>query len=144
MKILVAVDLSRHSSLVIKKAEELARPLGAEVWVLHVAEPEPDFVGFDVGPQHERDARAAVFHEEHIEVQQFADQLRSADIEATALLVQGATAETILDQSGRLDADLIVVGSHGHGAMYQLLVGSTSEGVIRDSQCPVMIVPTPA
>ena len=62
--------------------------------------------------------------------------------ESTALFVQGSTAETIVRKATEIDADLIVVGSHGHGAMYQLLVGSVSEAVLRQSEIPVLVVPT--
>jgi nucleotide-binding universal stress UspA family protein len=47
----------------------------------------------------------------------------------------------ILAQADQLQADLIVVGSHGHGATYDLLVGSISSGVIRKSKVPVLVVP---
>ncbi|MEA3243534.1 MAG: universal stress protein, partial [Pseudomonadota bacterium] len=57
-------------------------------------------------------------------------------------LVHGATAETILKKASELDVDMIVVGSHGRGAMYQLLVGSVSEGILHNSRCPVLVVPT--
>jgi nucleotide-binding universal stress UspA family protein len=56
--------------------------------------------------------------------------------------VQGATVETILKEALKLDVDMIVAGSHGRGAMYQLLVGSVSEGVLHKSKCPVIVVPT--
>ena len=142
MRILVALDLSEHTDTIIAKAKDIAVPTDARVWLLHVADPDPDFVGFDVGPQNERDARAAEFHADHTRVQSLADGLRSDGIQATALLVQGPYAETILKEAADLDVDLIVMGSHGRGAMYQLLVGSTSEGVIRDADCPVMLIPT--
>ena len=54
---------------------------------------------------------------------------------------QGPTIETIIEEAGRLKVDMIVVGSHGHGAMYQLLVGSVSEGVLHRATCPVLVVP---
>ena len=41
-----------------------------------------------------------------------------------------------------MDVDMIVVGSHGRSAMYQLLVGSVSEGVLHKSECPIVVVPT--
>jgi nucleotide-binding universal stress UspA family protein len=56
--------------------------------------------------------------------------------------VEGEAAETMLKEASKLDADIIVVGSHGRGTMYQVLVGSVSEGVIHRSECPVLVVPT--
>ena len=142
MKILVGIDLSECTEIVINKAREIAKGLSAEVWLLHVAEPEPDFVGYDVGPQAERDALAEKFHREHVEIQAIAKQLRSEDLKTTALLVQGATVETILNEATKLHSDIIVLGSHGRGAVHRLLVGSISEGVLRHAKIPVLIVPT--
>jgi nucleotide-binding universal stress UspA family protein len=142
MKLLVAIDLSESTERVVRKAEELAKRLSAKVWLLHVAEPEPDFVGLGMGPQTVRDATAKDLHGEHRQIQEIAEGLRQAGVETTALLVQGATAETILAEASRLDVDMIVVGSHGRGAMYRLLVGSVSEGVLHKSAWPVLVVPT--
>jgi nucleotide-binding universal stress UspA family protein len=52
-------------------------------------------------------------------------------------------AEEILNQADTLDADLIVMGTHGHGAMYNLLVGSATKGVLKHSTRPVLLVPGP-
>ena len=142
MKLLVGVDLSDFTEKVVKKAEEIATALSAKVWLLHVAEPEPDFVGLEVGPQSTRDSLSKRFHAEHRQIQEMAERLRKTDLDTTALLVQGSTVETILKEASKLDVDMIVVGSHGHGAMYQLLVGSVSEGVLHKSECPVLVVPT--
>jgi nucleotide-binding universal stress UspA family protein len=142
MNLLVGIDLSESTEKVIEKAEELAKALAAQVWLLHVAEPEPDFVGLKVGPQTVRDSLSQEFHDEHRRIQEFAERLRRAGIETTALLVQGATAETILKKAAKLEIDIIIVGSHGRGAMYQLLVGSVSETVLHQAECPVLVVPT--
>lgn len=142
MKLLVGVDLSESTEKVVKKAEEVAKALSAKVWLLHVAMPEPDFVGFEVGPQTVRDSLSKEFHGEHRQIQDIADRLRKAGLDTTALLVQGSTAEIILNEASKLNIDMIVVGSHGRGAMYQLLVGSVSEGVLRKSACPILVVPT--
>ena len=75
-------------------------------------------------------------------MQQFSEAIESSGINATALLVQGPTVGTILDQAKRLNADLIILGSHGHGAVYRAVLGSTSEGVLHGSKVPVLIVPT--
>ncbi|WP_316365731.1 universal stress protein [Candidatus Thiodiazotropha sp. CDECU1] len=142
MKILVAVDLSESSQKIVTKAEEIAQALSATIWLLHVAEPEPDFVGYEVGPQSVRDSLSQKFHDEHRQIQEMADSMREKKLDVTALLMQGSTAETILQEASRLGVDMIVIGSHGRGAMYQLLMGSVTEGVLHAATCPVLIVPT--
>ncbi len=142
MDLLVAVDFSAASSEVFSCAKTLALGLQAKLWILHVAEPDPDFVGYDPGPQTVRDAVAKKFHEEHRALQEMAEELRSAGVDAVALLVQGPTIRTILSEADKLGVDLIVVGSHGKGAVKRLLVGSTSEGVLHGANVPVLIVPT--
>ena len=52
-------------------------------------------------------------------------------------------AEEILLQEDSLNADLIVMGTHGHGAMYNLLVGGVTKGVLKHSTRPVLLVPDP-
>jgi nucleotide-binding universal stress UspA family protein len=139
--IVVAVDFSEVSGRVLEQAELLARALGARLWLVHVAAPEPAFVGYEPGPQTVRDSVASHIHEHHHQLQEQADALRARGIEATALHVQGPTVEKILSEAGKLGAELIVVGSHGRGALYRALLGSVSEGVLRGARCPVHIVP---
>ena len=152
MKLLLGVDLSEATEKIVKKAEELAKELSAQVWIIHVTKPEPtdlyiaghepDLIENVADPQLVRDSIAKRFHSEHRQVQEIADRLRATGLETTALLVQGATVKMILKEASKLDADMIIVGSHGRGAMYQLLVGSVSKGLIHDSECPVLVVPT--
>jgi len=142
MNILVCIDLSDSTNKIVQKAKELAKAVSAKLWVLHVAEPEPDFVGFDIGPQSVRDSRSKQFHQEHRQIQEIANRMREDNLDTTALLVQGSTAETILMQASSLNTDIIVLGSHGRGAVYKFLVGSVSESVIRKTELPIFIVPT--
>ena len=55
----------------------------------------------------------------------------------------GAVAEEILNQADAINADLIVMGIHGHSAMYNLLVGSATKGVLKHSTRPVLLIPRP-
>jgi len=142
MKLLVAVDLSESTQPIVEKVEEIYKDCPAKVWILHNAEPEPDFVEFKVDPLAAREALAEKFHNEHCQIQEIANRLRKSGLEATALLVHGATVETILKEASDLDVDMIVVGTHGRGAMYQLLVGSVSEGILHKSRYPVLVIPT--
>lgn len=142
MKLLVCVDLSDSTEIMINKIEQMIGAFSVQVWLLHNAIPEPDKVEFKIDPIAARESLAKKFHVEHRQIQQLADRLRSRGIDATALLVHGVTVEAILKEASDLDVDMIVVGSHGKGRMYQLLVGSVSKGVLHKSRIPVLVIPT--
>jgi nucleotide-binding universal stress UspA family protein len=141
MNVLVAVDLSDVSRKMLDAVLRIPRPEGMKVVIVYVAEPDPEFVGWDAGPGVVRDAVAAEFHRERHEVEAMATELREGGVDAVGLVVQGPTVTTILDEIERREADLLVVGSHGHGAAYDLTVGSISSGVIRKSTVPVLVIP---
>ena len=65
MKILVCVDLSDSTEVILKRIEELCRPLNAKVWLLHNALPEPETIEFKVDPIEARESLAKKFHHQH-------------------------------------------------------------------------------
>ena len=153
MNILVAVDLSSASPKILHYVNTLALNLSAKVWLLYAEKPDLGFVDFGPGLQQSvlnqiapdfsvLNQIAPDFKEKREELQGEVDKLKNSGIDANPLLVQGEAVEVILDESSKLNIDLIVVGSHGHGAVYHLLVGSVSEGVLHRSSCPVLVVPT--
>ena len=142
MKLLVAVDLSKVTQVIVDKVMKLCRKQLTKIWILHNAEPPPDFVEFKVDPLAARESLAKKFHKEHCQIQELADRFRKAGLDATALLVHGPTVETILKEASDLDVDMIVVGAHGKGAMHELLVGSVSRGILHKSSYPVLVIPT--
>ena len=141
MKILVAIDFSDPTDSILRVAHKLAQSLDASLWLVHVAEPEPDFVGYDAGPDVVRDQVAKRFRNEHRVMQGHADAMREDGIDAKAMLVQGSTIETLLEMREKQQSDLIVVGSHGRGMVAEMLLGSVSQGLIRAAACPVTVVP---
>jgi nucleotide-binding universal stress UspA family protein len=143
MNIIVAVDFSEVTRSIVELVGRMSPQMASHVYLLHAAEPDPDFVGWAAGPAVVRDQMAAEFHREHRELEDLAEGLRSSGLEVTALLIQGPTVRTILQEVDKLGGHLLVVGSHGHGAAYDLLVGSISAEVIRRSKIPVLVVPSP-
>jgi nucleotide-binding universal stress UspA family protein len=139
--ILAAIDFSGVTADVIEQAARLAEAFRAALWLVHVAPPDPDFVGYEAGPPNVRDQVAHELRGTHRRVQDEADRLRERRIDAAALQVQGPTVDTILRETERLHADVIVLGSHGHGILHRALLGSISEGVLHRASCPVLIVP---
>lgn len=141
--ILAAIDFSPVSESVVQTATSLARATHAALVLLHVEAPEPEFVGYDPGPQTVRDSVAKEIMADHRKLHDMAESLRNEGMDATALVVQGATAEKILEEAQQHDSDCIVLGSHGHGSLYDLLVGSVCDAVIRKADRPVMLIPRP-
>jgi|SRR5690606_38494265 len=141
-RILVAVDWSPASDAVLAHAGDLARATGAALLVLHVADPEPELVGYDPGPQSVRDAVAGELREERRRLEEAARHLRERGIaEVEPVLRRGPTADTILETAERFAADVVVVGSRGHGAVLGMLLGSVSRALLRASKRPVVVVP---
>lgn len=140
MNYLIAVDFSPVTADVMRWTGKHARKTD-RIFVLHAAEPNPVFVGYEAGPEVVRKQVADEYKREHKEVQKLAEKLRKKGLKAKSLLVQGGAVKTILGQAKKHKADLIVMGSHGHGAVFQLLVGSIATGVLQKSPLPVLLIP---
>jgi nucleotide-binding universal stress UspA family protein len=140
--ILVPVDFSDVTTQVVETARKFAAAFEGRLVVLNVAEPEPDFVGFEAGPPTVRVATARDFRVERQRLDDIKAKLLASGCDIIALHIQGPIVEKILHEAGEQQADLIVIGSHGHGAFYDLLVGSVTHGVIKDARCPVVVVPS--
>lgn len=140
--ILVPIDFSDVTDAVIARASQLAKALGAKVWMIHTAVPEPDFVGYEVGPEYIRDSAARHLREEHQKLGEYQEKLRADGVDVTAMLVPGEAVDKIIQEAESLEADWIVLGSHGHGALHNLLAGSVCQGVLSRASCPVVIVPS--
>lgn len=137
--ILVPIDFSDTTAAVIETAKKFATTFGSHVVLLHVSEPEPDFVGFEPGPMAVRQTIARDLKAEHRKVEELKASCGIADV--LALHIQGPAIEKILHTAADHHAELIVMGSHGHGALYELLVGSVTAGVLKGAKCPVLVVP---
>lgn len=139
--ILVTIDFEEKGQILIDKAAEIAAQFNAKLWLVHVAAPDPDFIGYDVGPQYIRDVLAKDLRNEHQLLQEFAKQLKEKNIVSEGLLVQGTTIETIVELTKKLEIDLIVIGKHKHGFFHKMFMVGTEESLVEKSNIPVLIVP---
>lgn len=139
--ILLALDLKSSDDLLIRYASDYAKKFEAKIWLVHITEPEPDFVGFDVGPQYIRETRAEELKDEHKQLQENLNKLTNNGITCDALLIAGPTAETLQQEVDKLSIDLLIMGSHKHGFLYETFVGHTSVKLIKKLSIPLLIVP---
>ncbi len=142
--ILVAVDFSDLTPLVVEQAARIAEASATAVHLLHVGPPEADFLGQQIYRKEleNEDKVPERLRESYEKLRLLANELRGRGIETRSTFLLGKSIETLLAEAERLDAEMIVMGSHKTGALYRLL-GSTSEGVLRGASCPVLVVPPP-
>ncbi|HYC72323.1 MAG TPA: universal stress protein [Opitutaceae bacterium] len=144
--ILVPVDLSAVTSRICRMACDLAATVKARMVLLHVVQPPPvimsDAYAFDAGQMASLLATA-----EKVSARKLAQFGRACEKRVGKVLTVQRTGQpvaVILDRANAVKADYIVLGSHGHGAVYDLLMGSTTQGVLRKARCPVLVVPASA
>ena len=158
-RILVPIDFSDATPPVIDLARQLAKGLDAEIHLVHVKEltaaAAPGALGYGLAGMPELapmsgmpvpvfDPMAQPIPEDEDEKSKLAQwqrEIAQDGIKVSLHEPTGAVAEEILNQANVLHADLIVMGMHGHGAMYNLLVGSVTKGVLKHSRRPVLLVP---
>jgi nucleotide-binding universal stress UspA family protein len=139
--ILVTVDFEDETSVLVENSIQLAQAFGSKVWILHITAPEPDFVGYRVGPQYIRDVRAEELRKEHKLIHQYTDQMKRLGIDADGLLIQGATAEMILNETVNLNIDLLIIGRRKHGFFGKLFGDNIVSTIIEKAEVPVLLIP---
>lgn len=141
-KILVPVDLSAATVQVCNAARDLAQSLGARLLILHIVPPPPvvlkQYALTPVEPvdfTREERKRAA----EKLRALGHWFQKRCPN--TRVLLHTGPVVPMILRTARLARADYLVLGSHGHTAAYEILIGSVAHGVLRRAPCPIVLVP---
>jgi nucleotide-binding universal stress UspA family protein len=137
--ILAPIDLSAEAAGVVSEAGAMAGDLGGRVLLLHVVAP-PAVIN-EYAPEAERLAEQERQAAER-GLGQWRDRLKSTGVVTDTAVLHGPPVATIVGEAVRTNADYIVMGSHGHGALYHLFVGGTAGGVIQKSPCPVVVVPS--
>ncbi len=140
--ILGLIDFSSVSEDIVSKVGELATVYDAKCWLVHIARPDPEFIGYDVGPKYIREARAEHLWDEHHKLDEYKTRLISSGVNCEVLLIQGELIETIHYEVEKLSIDLIVLGSHGRSMLYELLVGSVCENLLKHATVPLFILPS--
>ena len=143
-KILVATDFGEASDAALNYGRELARTFGATLQVLHVVE--------NVMSRYAMESAFAAYPEVQAQVEEAArkqlntliseedrEKLRATPVLRTSM----APAVAIVEHAKKERVDLIVMGTHGRGAVAHFLAGSVTERVVRSAPCPVLTVRSP-
>jgi nucleotide-binding universal stress UspA family protein len=130
-KILLATDGSEDARLAARAAASLTDKVGAELHVVHTWQSVPHPV---IGADYYEEGAKRLLEEQAEVISGFGVAVSEAH------LVMGPPVDAILDLGEQIGADLLVVGSRGHGTFGRLVLGSVSEGVVHHATRPVLVL----
>lgn len=136
--IVLATDFSDYASDAMRYAVSIARDTGATVHLVHAVEDPPHsadrgFGGFQAEAEVESDAEKTL-----AEI-----KLPDENIPVVRKLLHGAPDVEIVQYAKEVEADMVVLGTHGHTGLMRVLLGSVAESVVRKAHCPVLTVKQP-
>lgn len=137
--ILAPVDFSPISAAVVREATKLAQAVDGRLILLAVVQ-SPIVLNEYAAMLDLSEITAAAETNAARQLGRFQNELGQL-VETETVQLTGAPVPAILDEARKREADYIVMGSHGHTAFYDLLVGSTTHGVMARATCPVVVVP---
>ncbi len=141
-RILVALDFSATSRRALDQAAEIALRFDASLHLLHVCA-RPVLLAAAMGGQGMRAAERSLELGVNAEAQLAEIARRMRGLRVSTEVRFGHPASLIVETATAQDADLIVMGTHGHGALRGIVLGSVAERVVKSAPCPVLTVREP-
>ena len=138
--ILAPIDFSRITDAVVDEAVTLAKAVDGRVVLLAVIQP-PVVMSEYAAMMDIAELTAAGERNAARQLERMEQKIKPRDVKAECVQAVGSPITHIVEHAAKFDADYIVMGSHGHTAFYDFLVGSTTHGVLKRARCPVVIVP---
>ena len=140
--ILAPLDFSNATPGVVDEAANLARAIDGHVVLLHVVwVPQAELrYATEIASLQARSAIEAAAEQQLAKIK---EDLRARGITAHMLCLLGEPSTKIVEQAEKLAVDYTVMGSHGHSAFHDLVLGSTTNAVIKRSKRVVVVVPVP-
>lgn len=138
-KILCPVDLSENSVELAEYASTLAKALGAEVCVLYVAPTLSQYVGFHVPPSSIENFVGEIVDGAVKNMEKFVAENFSG-VKASGKVITGYAAEEILHYATEIDADIIILATHGRRGIDRVLFGSVAEKVVKNALQAVLTI----
>lgn len=138
---LVPVDLSPVTDKVIEAALDFARAFQGRVALLHVIQP-PVVAGGEYTLPADIVEETVGYNRQNAQARLtgYQEALQQAGVASGISIGVGTPVQLILEEANRTGADYVIMGSHGHGKLYDFLVGSTASGVIKKARCGVIVI----
>lgn len=141
--ILFAVDFSESSDHAFSYAFELAQKFSSRLVIIHVINEPVDLRGFYVPHISFDNLEKEIAEGAEKMMDRFCDSKLKVFANYERSVVSGIPYEEIVRKAEEVNADLIIMGTHGRKGLDHMLFGSTAERVVRGAHCPVMTVRLP-
>ena len=138
-KILVPTDFSETSKKAVQYALRFAEQFGCEIALLYVVEPATPMIGAPLAIEPLTDQDEFSMAEKDLAALAAESQTHSAH-PVRSLVRVGHAPNEITKTANDVDADLIIIATHGYTSWRHLCIGSTAERVVRTAPCPVLVV----
>lgn len=147
-KVLICIDYNPTSEVVANSGYQLSKALNAEVCLLHVIADiqyygvqYPTFMGYD-GFDAEIDLN--INKEMHRVAENFLETVKThlGENQVITKVVEGNTADVILEYAEQWKADTIVLGTHSHNILEKIFIGDVASKVLKNTKVPVYMIPT--
>jgi len=137
-KILVPVDFSKNSQVLVDYALDLARSLDAHVTLFNVAETFADYLEMEVAPFAVSEMEREIREVKEAKMARLVESLRAKYADLDGRVVSGLPADEINKAAEEGDYDLIVIGTHGYRGLDKVMLGSVANRVLRRATRPVL------
>lgn len=144
-RIVTPIDFSDNSRLIADSSAFMASRYGASLNLVFVVQNFEDYSGFFVPQMHVPNLEDELMHGAEERMEKFIEEMKPAfeeiglsDISNKVLM--GDVAEQIVDYAAEIEADMIIMGTHGYKGLEKIMFGSVADKVVRSALCPVTTI----
>jgi nucleotide-binding universal stress UspA family protein len=142
-KLLVPIDFSDYSKNALRYATQFAKQFNAKMYLIYVVEPIIYPADFSMGQVAIPSMDVDLHNRAEEELKNLASNFIDSSLEVVTMIKTGKPFVEINETAKEVDADIIIMATHGHTGMEHLLFGSTAEKVVRKAPCPVLTLREP-
>jgi nucleotide-binding universal stress UspA family protein len=143
--VVTPIDFSDNSKLIADSAAFLAGKFGASLNLVFVVQNFEDYSGFFVPQMHMPNLEDELLTGAEARMVSFVDDYRQdyiqlGVVDIVAKVLMGDVGEQIVDYATEIQADMIVMGTHGYKGLEKIMFGSVADKVVRAADCPVTTI----
>lgn len=142
--IVVAVDFSNGTELVLSSAVKMAKALGEVIHLVHVVDDTPLYTMYGMYPEEipaMNEYRELANEGAKRRLEDARVKVAESGVSVSTEILEGKPQDAIVEYVAKVESEMVIVGTHGHSAIGSVLMGSVASGLVRQSEVPVLVVP---